>query len=335
MRKNLGRRTGFLWFLLSIIPFSMSPAQENHDSFRFEYSHSSMGSLFTIIGYGSDTLHARAMANSAFSMIDRLDLIMSDYNPESELMKLSRQSGNGEFIPVTTELFHVIRQSLFWSAWTGGIFDITIGPFSQLWRRAGRKDVLPDSIQIHRAATRVGYQYIQLDTINQSVMLVKPGMQLDLGGIAKGYTVDEIFHFFKDQGYDRLLVDGGGDIRVGNNPPGTDGWKIRISGGNGLDSLVYLSDCAVATSGDIYRFAEINGKRYSHIINPFTGYGIQIPRTVTVIAPDCTEADVLASTLSIAGVKEGFRLLKKQKEVKALILEDRKGKLKEYRFASP
>ncbi len=335
MTKNSVRWTDFRWLLVFIFIFSNGQAQKNQIQNRFEYSHSSMGTLFTIVGYGSDSLHANETAMAAFSLIDHYNLIMSDYNPESELMQLCGRSGQESSIPVSTELFSILQESLYWSHWSAGIFDITIGPFSQLWRRAGRKDLLPDSAQLQKAATRVGYQYIKLDPSNQSVLLTKPGMQLDLGGIAKGYTVDMIFNLFQRNGFESVLVDGGGDIRAGAAPPGSHGWRIGIMNGSGLDSIAFLSNCAIATSGDLYRFSEINGIRYSHIINPFTGYGITVPRTVTVIAPTCTEADVLASILSISGPENGFILLQTRQKVSAFILESEKENRKVFQYPAP
>lgn len=332
MLKYLKRYLDFTGFLIFIFLFQDVYAQQDQELGRFEYAHSSMGTLFTIVGYGPDSLHARKTVTEAFSIIDHLNLIMSDYNPESELMKLCRKSGGDAFIPVSSELFQVLRESVRWSEWSGGIFDITIGPYTQLWRRAGRKELLPDSAQIEKAGKQVGYQFIKLDTARQAVLLSRPGMQLDLGGIAKGYTVDKIYEFLRENGYDRILVDGGGDIRAGKKPPGTEGWKIRITGWNGPDSTVYISEGAIATSGDIYRYTEINGKKFSHIINPFTGYGISVPRTVTVIAPDCAEADVLASILSITGAEKGFQLLQDCKQVKVIIHEMENNRLQKFRY---
>jgi thiamine biosynthesis lipoprotein len=335
MLKILGRRADFLILSVLILHFSNVEAQVNHPPVRFEFSHSSMGTLFTIAGYGSDSLLAKETASAAFSLIDRFNLIMSDYNPESELMQLCRRSVSSNYIPVSDELFHVLQESLYWSKWSDGIFDISIGPYSQLWRRAGRKDLMPDSAEFQKAAALVGYQNIKLDPANQSVLLTKSGMQLDLGGIAKGYTVDKIFNLFRNNGFDTVLVDGGGDIRVGEAPLDSHGWKIRIMNGDGQDSIAFLSNCAIATSGDLYRFTEINGIRYSHIINPFTGYGITIPRTVTVLAHTCTEADVLASILSISGPEDGFKILQRRKEVSAFIMENEKDKKKMFRYPCP
>ncbi|MBR9998491.1 MAG: FAD:protein FMN transferase [Cyclobacteriaceae bacterium] len=292
-----------------------------------------MGSLFTIVGYGSDTGKASRIAMASFAMVDSLNLIMSDYNPESELMRLSRLSGNGKWIPVSDELYEIIRESLCWSRRTDGLFDITVGAYSQLWRRAGRKEKIPDTLMLNNAASVVGFKYIKLNKNKQAVKLTKPGIQLDLGGIAKGYTVDRIFELFRSNGFDAVLVDGGGDIRTGENPPGSRGWKIVIETQYSTDSIAYVENSAIATSGDLFRFTEINGIRYSHIINPRTGYGITIPRTVTVTAPDCTTADVLSSFLSISGPDKGFKSLDKLDGVDAIIVEIENGDKKIYRYS--
>jgi thiamine biosynthesis lipoprotein len=312
--------------------FSVLNAEDSGQGRRFEFSHTNMGSLFTIVGYGTDLEKAGKTARSAFALVDSLNLIMSDYNPESELMRLSRLSGSGKWIEVSEPLFDVIRKSLYWSEWTNGIFDITIGAYSQLWRRAGRKEELPDSVLMEKAAGVIGYKNIKLNRKKRAVKLVEPGMQLDLGGIAKGYTVDRVYEMFHKNGFDIVLVDGGGDIRTGERPPVSNGWRIIIENQSDEDSIAYLSGTAIATSGDLYRYTEINGIRYSHIIDPSTGYGITIPRTVTVRAPDCTTADVLASFLSISGPIKGFNYLEKLENVDAIIVQIENGRRRIYRF---
>jgi len=323
----------FLWtvwiffFFSNATAWGLPPPED-----RFEFSHSSMGSLFVVTVYGKDAGLAKRTAESAFSMVDRLNLIMSDYNPESELMKLSRQSGQGIYVPVSKELFEVLKESLYWSEWSGGLFDITVGAYTQLWRRAGRKGRLPDASDLQKADSVVGFHHIKLDTVNRAVLLEQPGMQLDLGGIAKGYTVDLIFDLFASKGFDQVLVDGGGDIRAGENPPGTEGWKIVMETYAGADSISYISNCSIATSGDLYRYTEVGGVRYSHIIDPSTGYGITTPRTVTVTAPTCMQADVLASILSIAGAGKGFELLNGLKDVSAMMVEIEDGIEKDFYY---
>jgi thiamine biosynthesis lipoprotein len=314
------------------LTFLNTYAQEITAQERFDFSHTGMGSLFTITCYGTDPDHVKKTAETAFAMIDRFEGIMSDYNPESELMRLSRKSGQGTFIPVSDELFGIIQESLRWSEWSDGIFDITVGAYSQLWRRAGRKDQFPDSSELFKAAAVVGYHNIKLDAGTHSVKLVKPGMQLDLGGIAKGYTVDWIYDLFKKNGYNRILVDGGGDIRVGKSPPGKEGWAIALENYTGSDSIASKTNCAIATSGDLYRYIKIDSIRYSHIIDPQTGFGITTPRTVTVTAPSCLQADVLASILSVSGAEKGFELLENLENVSVMIVEIQNGNEKIYKY---
>ncbi|XOV94044.1 MAG: FAD:protein FMN transferase [Bacteroidota bacterium] len=266
---------------------------------HYEFEHPSMGSMFKVVVYANDSLQLARVVSRAFDHLDTLNLIMSDYLPHSELMQLSRTSGKNEYVTVSPELEDVLRQSEYWYDWSNGIFDVTIGPFSQLWRRAKRQDELPGQDLIKKASASVGFSNVEIDS--NKVRLNQSNMMLDFGGIAKGYAVDQIFKSLQDGGYSICLVDGGGDLRVGDSPPNKEGWEIKIQPFIGNDSTIQLSNQAIATSGDFYRSLQIDGKRYSHIINPSTGYGITAARAVSVISENCTTADVLASIFSIAG----------------------------------
>ena len=313
-------------FFLSGSTFS----QSNETLQRYEYSHKSMGTIFRIICYTNQKEIAKQTSEKAFKRIDQLNYIMSDYLPDSELNRLSRNSGSGEYIQVSTDLYVILKLGQQWALKTNGIFDVTIGPYSQLWRRAGRKEMLPDSDQIKKASESVGYKYILIDAENSAVKLRKERMQLDLGGIAKGFTVDEIYNLFVNSGIEKVLVDGGGDIRVGDPPPGKNGWKIVLENLKEDNQVLYISNASIATSGDLYRYILIDSLKYGHIIDPRTGYGLTTPRTVTVQASNCTEADVLASTISILGAKDGFRFLADIPHVKAIVVEEEKGKVRRY-----
>ncbi len=298
---------------------------------RFEFHHPGMGSVFRIICYGNDQHHAEKIAQSAFAKLDSLNLIMSDYLPHSELMQLCKESGCGRYRKVSDELFNVLGISQEWSKKSNGDFDITIGALTKLWRRAGRKERVPEADQLKRSRELVDYQFVKLDSAEQKVLLEKEGMLLDLGGIAKGYAVDQLFMIMSQSGYDRCLVDGGGDIRVGDAPRFKKGWEIKLPG-EVEDSIILMVNQSVATSGDLYRFVELNGIRYSHIIDPSTGYGVTIPRTVTVFAEDCTTADVTASILSVKGFSSGFEFLEKAPVEAAIIRENVNGKIRKYSY---
>ncbi len=296
---------------------------------RFEFSHKSMGTIFRIICYADKEEIAKKIKDRAFERIDELNYIMSDYLPDSELNRLSRNSGSDKYTQVSSDLFVVLSLGQQWAIKTNGIFDITIGPYSQLWRRAGRKEKLPTTDQIKRASESVGYKYIQIDKDGSAIKLCKEGMQLDLGGIAKGYTVDVIYDMFVNSGIKNVLVDGGGDIRVGDPPPGKKGWGIVIENLVDDNHLVYISNTSLATSGDLYRYVQIDSVKYGHIIDPRTGSGLTTRRTVTIQASNCTEADVLASTISILGV-EGFNFLDDIPGIQAVVVEEEDGNVRRY-----
>jgi len=318
--------------ILFLLPFVAleSSAQTSVPLQRFEYAHKSMGTLFRIICYAEDKVQSDRLSLEAFQRIDDLNIIMSDYLPDSELNRLSRRSGNGDYIAVSADLYEILRLSYKWSERTNGIFDITVGPYTQLWRRAGRMDLLPTQEQIRKASESVGFKYIHLDDDRQSVLLIKSRMQLDLGGIAKGFAVDEVYNLFTGEGLAHVLIDGGGDIRAGDPPPGREGWKIVLENLEDDQQVVQLANAAIATSGDLYRYTLVDSLKYGHIIDPRTGYGLTVQKTVTVQAGNCTEADVLASALSIWTPKEGLLFLSSIPNTKAVILQESNGKLQRF-----
>jgi thiamine biosynthesis lipoprotein len=153
-------------------------------------------------------------------------------------------------------------------------------------------------------------------------------MYLDFGGIVKGFAVDEVYRIFSKHGLHSTLVDGGGDIYAGDPPPDRNGWKVMISNLDEKEQYILIKNQSIATSGDLYRYIEIDGNKYSHIIDPRTGYGINLPRTVTVLANDAASADIMASVLSVLG-SEGFTLMEDM-NMKVIILQQENGKLQKW-----
>jgi thiamine biosynthesis lipoprotein len=272
-----------------------------------------MGTQFRILLYAPDAATASRAATAAFARITRLDDTMSDYNPGSELMSLSRRAG-GPPVRISEDLFRVLAKSQELAQRTDGAFDITAGPVIRLWRRARRRSELPDSHELAQARGRVGYQSLRLDAEKRTVQLLKPGMQLDLGGIAKGFAADEALAVLREQGVKRALVAGGGDIAVGAPPPGKEGWRIGIAPLQSPDAppthFLILHDVGVSTSGDAEQHVEIGGKRYSHIIDPRTGEALIGRSSVTVVAPSATASDSLATAASVLGFRRGLKLIK-------------------------
>jgi FAD:protein FMN transferase len=244
---------------------------------------------------------ARLAATAAFARIAILDQMMSDYRADSELRRLEGRTG--EWIPVSSELYEVFDRALQISEATEGAFDPSIGPLVALWHTARKTGRLPDARSVEAARAAVGWRGVRLDASRRAIRLERSGMRLDLGGIAKGYILQEARRALRLHGVTRTLIESGGDIVVGDAPPGQPGWRIDVGTaapefGARASRLV---DAAVATSGPTFQYAEIEGVRYSHIIDPRTGLGVTSPVIARVIANDAATADGLATALTILG----------------------------------
>lgn len=280
-----------------------------------------MGTTFRLVLYAPDPESAGAAAEAAFERIAALDASLSDYDAASELRRLSASSQGGAMaapVEVSRELFEVLAHARQVSERTDGAFDVTVGPFVRLWRRSARQGELPSAARLAAAALAVGYQHVVLDEDARTVRLQCGGMRLDLGGIAKGYALDEALAVLRDLGIDRALVDGGGDVAVGEPPPGSAGWRVAVEGSASVTLI--LARAAVATSGDAYRGVTIDGVRYSHVVDPRTGLGVTSRITATVVAPTGMHADALASALCVLGTEAGLALIETQAGVEARVV---------------
>lgn len=277
---------------------------------RYTFSLARMGTVFRVVLYHSDQALASKAAMAAFSRVERLEQILSDFREDSEVRRLCRE-GAGRPLPVSPELYFLLDKSLEFSRLTGGAFDVTVGPVTHLWRESRRAGKLPDPRELARARELTGYQNVILDRDKQTAHLLLAGMRLDFGAIAKGYAADEALRILRAHGIRRALVDAGGDISLGDPPPGETAWRVGVRTGDAApaaNASLVLRNQAVATSGDAYQFFEGGGARYSHIIEPSGGVAVKDSPTVTAIAPDGATADALATALSILSVEEGIRL---------------------------
>lgn len=282
-----------------------------------------MGVPFKIILYAADEAAAKGAFEAAFARIAALDRILSDYDPQSELSRLSRTAGSGRKTPLSGDLWNVLARAQALARQTDGAFDVTVGPYVRLWRRARRQKQLPDDERLAQARNAVGYNWLRLDANDRSAQLVRGDMRLDLGGIAMGYAVDEALAVLGQRGITRALVDASGDIAVGDPPPGKSGWTIGVVplAADGTPSVtIKLAHAAVTTSGDAFQHVEIDGRRYSHIVDPRTGLGLSDQSGVTVIAPDCITADSLATATSVLGPQAGLQLIEGTPGAAALIV---------------
>lgn len=291
---------------------------------RFEFQQPHMGTLFTITLYATNEVFAQGGADAAFAKVAALNQMMTDYDPESELMRLCRQPV-GQPVPVSAELFEILAESQRVAELSAGAFDPTIGPAVRLWRRARRTEALPAPKQLAHAQESVGWRKLSLNALKQTVTLLATNMQLDLGGIAKGYAADAALKVLRAQGIRSALVAASGDIAVGDAPPGQTGWRVSIGTPfqrEGKARTLTLQNAAVSTSGDSEQFVVIDGKQYSHIVDPRTGMGLTNRCQVSIIAPRATLTDALATAVSILGAEQGGDLIKSEPRTSAIIYRE-------------
>lgn len=259
-------------------------------------------------------------ATAAFDRVRQLNAVMSDYTPDSEVRRLCDGDHRQLPVSISADLYRVLEESVsLWSD-TDGAFDVTVGPLTKLWRRARRRGEMPPVELLKTARDSVGSDAILLDPCRHRVQLTRSGIRIDLGGIAKGYAADEALKVLRNHGFAQALIDASGDLVVGDPPPGKAGWRVaieRLAAPNSPEhskrtqqrDVVILVNQAIATSGSTVQFAEIDGRHYSHIVDPRTGLGLQMHSMVTVIAPTGIQADSLASAVSVLGAKTGVEFI--------------------------
>ena len=257
---------------------------------------------------------------------------MSDYQADSELMRLCDRP-YGQPVRVSDDLFNALQIGLRLSDVSDGKFDVSVGPYVRLWRMARKKGVLPTAAQIAAVRPAVGWKKIRLDREARTVTLLAPNMKLDLGGIGKGIAADAALRVLNRHGIDRAVVAGSGDIAIGDAPPGQRGWKVGVAGLTGPTNQLHclvLHNAGISTSGDAEQFVEINGIRYSHIVDPTTGLGLTNRIQDTVIGPDATTTDSLDTVVNLLGIQRGLALIESRPRTAAVIIAEQNGRRETY-----
>lgn len=283
---------------------------------EFEFVRDKMGGPFRVVVYAADRDSAARAADAAYARVDQLNAVLSDYSPDSEISRLSRLTADGpmaEPVAVSEDLWRVLRRGQEIARQTGGAFDVTVGPFMRLWRRARELRELPTEERLEKTRPSVGYRHVRLDPQRRTVQLLAARMRLDVAGLALGYIADEAVAAARAAGAPAALVDAGGEISVGDPPPGDDGWVVAIQSlknpGETTGQYVKVRRACVSSSGDTRRFIEIGGRRYSHIIDPRTGLGLTRRIGATVIAADGMTADALDTAVCVLGPERGLELV--------------------------
>jgi thiamine biosynthesis lipoprotein len=300
---------------------------------RFEFTQVEMAVAIRIVVYAPDQPKAKQASDAAFARLDELNGIMSDYDPQSELMRLCARSKPGNAVAAGDDLWRVLVRAQRVAEQSDGAFDVTVGPVVHLWRRARRQHELPSPERLAEARKLVGYRLVHLIPEGHKVELLKPGMLLDLGGIAKGDACDQALAVLDQQGLHRAMIEAGGDVVLGDPPPGKPGWIVGVCSPS-TDSpparYLVLARVAVDTSGDAFQYVEIGGRRYSHIVDPRTGMGLTDGSKVTVVAPNGLTGDPLTKVVAVLGPQRGLKLIDQTPGAAAWLLRAPAGKVETF-----
>ncbi|HTV00625.1 MAG TPA: FAD:protein FMN transferase [Luteitalea sp.] len=303
---------------------------------RFEGVEPHMGTLVRITVYAPDEGAARTAFTAGFDRIRALNATLSDYVDDSELNSVVREAV-GHPVAVSADLFTVLARAQALAEATDGAFDVTQGPVIRLWRDARRTRQPPDPAALKTAAARTGYRHMHLDAGRRTVMFDLAGMQLDVGGIGKGFAASEAVTAIGKAGVSSALVAVSGDLAFSGAPPGQRGWRVRIHrgdvGATDVPEILQLTDAAVSTSGSAEQHLDVDGTRYSHVIDPASRQGLTSDITVTVVSRHGIDADGLDTTIGIVGIDRGLPLIERQPDAAAFIVTRRDGQARSHASA--
>jgi FAD:protein FMN transferase len=278
----------------------------------FQQSRQAMGTEFTIYLYAKSEMEAEALFEPAFEEIERIDATLSNYKPESELSRINRLAGR-EKVTTDPEVFSLLQTCLEYSKRSGGTFDITVGPLMRAWGFFRGQGRYPAPWQLERAREKVGWEKVQLDAAARTVRFAVDGMELDLGGIGKGYAVDRVVTLLRRAGVKAAMVDAGSSTLYAlGEPPGEKGWVVRVPKPGDRSqtiSTVMLRNESLSTSGSYEKFFRLNGRTYCHIMDPRTGAPVEGMLQATVIAADGTTTEALSKPMFVMGTEEGAKYL--------------------------
>lgn len=287
-----------------------------------------MGSRFQITLVDKDSISAERNIDKAIAEITRIENLISEWRPETQISQVNQNAGIKP-IKVDKEVFDLTKKGLYFSKLTDGAFDISIVAMDKIWKFDDSMNELPSEQAIKESVRNVGYQNIILDSTNSTIFLKNPGMKIGFGSIGKGYAADKTRDLMKSMGVKAGIIDASGDISTWGNQPDGKPWAIGINNpfnDHKMAAILYFKENAVTTSGSYEKYAEIHGKRYSHIMNPKTGYPSTGLTSVTITGPNATMANGFSTSVMVLGEKDGLKLLKPFPEYHYLLITD-KGKI--------
>lgn len=317
--------------LLMAIILSGSVSTRNYDLQEYKQARNFFGTYVSIHCFYDRKIDISKVTDQCWV---RLKAIQASMNAQSNAGDVARINNLGFYgVQVSDDVYNLLKESIELSRLTDGAFDVTVFPLVALWKAAAKVGQIPSRDALEDVKNKVGYKYIQLEADN-TVFLKKKGMKIDLGAIAKGYAVDQVIRILEQNEVRHFLIDAGGDIYCRGLYGGRKRWKIGVQAptkGNIIIDVLRIKDVAVTTSGNYERFYVIGGKKFSHIINPATGYPQEAVVSATVIATKATEADAFSTALCVMGSQKGIFLVDSLRGIEAMIVENVKGKVLTYR----
>lgn len=283
-----------------------------------------MGSRFEITIVAADSMQADRYIDEVIAEMRRIEHLISEWDASSQVSEVNRNAGLFPVV-VDRELFDLTARALFFSEQSGGAFDISIAAMDKIWRFDGSMVVLPSADSVRKSVERVGYKNIVLDSLQSTIYLAKAGMKIGFGSIGKGYAADRGRSLMIRKGVVGGIVNASGDLATWGSKPDGEPWTIGVNNPFKAGRVVKvwdMTDEAVATSGSYEKYAEIDGKRYSHIINPKTGYPSTGLVSVSVVGPSAEFANGLSTSIMVLGVREGKLLLRQFPHYRGLFITD-------------
>ena len=255
-----------------------------------------------ITAYAASNAQAHSAINAAFDEIRRVDSVFSIHRQDSELSRVNANA-HREAVLVSDELTTILLYALDVAKKTEGAFDPTVGPLVQLWGFLWKEPRFPTSNELASARTRVSYRLVDLDPRQHTIRFLTNGVSLDLNAVAKGYAVDCAIEKLRSHGISNAMVRAGGDLRAIGSPPGETSWTVQLEdpGKSGQRRSIKLRDQALSTSGSYENFFIREGRRYSHLLDPRTGWPVEGIASCSVIGRTCTESDALSTGLFVLG----------------------------------
>ncbi|UPZ14868.1 FAD:protein FMN transferase [Flavobacterium humidisoli] len=287
-----------------------------------------MGGRFDISIVDKDSISAEKNIEEVIAEITRIEYLISDWKPNSQVSEVNQNAGIKP-IKVDREVFELTKRAIQFSEITNGGFDISFAAMDRIWKFDGSMTEMPSAEAIKKSVEKVGYKNIILDSTASTIFLKLKGMKIGFGALGEGYATDKCRSMMIEKGIQAGIINGSGDMSTWGKQPNGKDWKIGITNPFKPEKIlaaVPLIDGAVTTSGSYEKFVVFNGKRYSHIINPATGYPATGLCNVTVFGPNAETANGLSTSMMVLGQKEGLLLLQKFPNYSCVMITD-KGKI--------